>query len=363
MHDTSEPIRFTLRQLPCAARLTLAAFLVSVGIGYFSALVQLHFQHAQAGQPIPTGDDAEKRFHPRRGSPSRLEALLDADPTFKFGPKSMRGAFVRPPSSINKAVRKRMQELEKKGEPADKAAVEAAIREEREGERLAMLAWIRSQPTEEQYATDRFQLPDDLQTRPLTAEMVHEDNGVKYLKVSSLVKARCLDCHSEGGEAGNFPLDTFAKLQSYTVPGAGTAMSLNKLAQTTHVHLLGFAMLYTLTGLILAFTSYPAPLRLLLAPLPLVAQVVDISLWWLARMDAPYGPMLARAIPITGAIVGAGLGLHLVLSLFDLFSRTGKLVLFILFVAAIGGGIGLKQRVIDPYLEREKAATTSTARE
>jgi hypothetical protein len=54
-------------------------------------------------------------------------------------------------------------------------------------------------------------------------------------------------------------------------------VSLKKLAQTTHVHLLGFGLLYGLTGLILTFTSYPGWLRGLLGPLPLVAQVGDIG--------------------------------------------------------------------------------------
>src|SRR5262245_40016052 len=43
MSDTSP--RFVLRNLTLAPRLVIAIFLVSVGVGYFSALVQLHFQH------------------------------------------------------------------------------------------------------------------------------------------------------------------------------------------------------------------------------------------------------------------------------------------------------------------------------
>ena len=44
------PERLTLRALPLAARLVLAVFLIAVGLGYGSALVQLHFQHASPGQ-------------------------------------------------------------------------------------------------------------------------------------------------------------------------------------------------------------------------------------------------------------------------------------------------------------------------
>ena len=43
---------WTLHKLPLAARMSLACFLISVGVGYFSALVQLHFQHA-APEKLP----------------------------------------------------------------------------------------------------------------------------------------------------------------------------------------------------------------------------------------------------------------------------------------------------------------------
>ena len=80
-------------------------------------------------------------------------------------------------------------------------------------------------------------------------------------------------------------------------------MSLEKLAQSSHVHLLGFAVLFGFTGLLFALTSYPAPLRFVLAPLVLLAQVADIACWWLARIDGSQGEMFARIIPITGSLV------------------------------------------------------------
>src|SRR5262245_17963938 len=55
--------RLTLRGLPFAARLTLAVFLVAIGLGYASAMVQVHFQHAAPGQMLPTGDDLVLKFH------------------------------------------------------------------------------------------------------------------------------------------------------------------------------------------------------------------------------------------------------------------------------------------------------------
>jgi hypothetical protein len=125
------------------------------------------------------------------------------------------------------------------------------------------------------------------------------------------------------------------------------------------VHLLGFSMLYGLTGLILAFSSYPRLVRIVLCPLPLLAQIVDISFWWLARLPDPNGPMFARCIVYSGAVVAVGLLLHIVLSLFNLFRVKRWLVLVLLFAAASYAGYETKMRVIDPYIAQEKSPNTA----
>ena len=91
--DTTSPEkpRFVLRDLPLAARLTLALFLISTGLGYVSALVQLHFQHAQAGSALPTREDAVRIFHGQAGpqeSKSKIQQLLEADDRGAFSGSS-----------------------------------------------------------------------------------------------------------------------------------------------------------------------------------------------------------------------------------------------------------------------------------
>jgi hypothetical protein len=139
---------------------------------------------------------------------------------------------------------------------------------------------------------------------------------------------------------------------------------VSKLAQTTHAHLLSFAVLFALTGLVIAFSSYPGWLRGVLAPAVLVAQVVDVGCWWLARLDGPTGELFAQTIMVTGGVVGTGLFLQIVLGLFDLFGGTGKVVLLLLFIGAGVGAAALKQQVIDPQIQaerREKAAAVAPA--
>src|SRR5262249_61091595 len=86
------------------------------------------------------------------------------------------------------------------------------------------------------------------------------------VKIKTLFEVRCTHCHNTGtAEAGQYPLENYDQIKPYTVVKTSSAMSLTKLAQTTHVHLLGFSMLYGITALILAFTTLPPFLPL---PLP-----------------------------------------------------------------------------------------------
>ncbi len=95
-------------------------------------------------------------------------------------------------------------------------------------------------------------------------------------------------------------------------------MSLESLTQTTHLHLLSFCMLWLLTGVIFAFSSYPRWLRCILAPGVLLAQVADVGCWWLARLPN-VGPYFALTIIGTGTLVGVGLLLQITLGLSDMF--------------------------------------------
>src|SRR5205807_1752760 len=97
------------------------------------------------------------------------------------------------------------------------------------------------------------------------------------------------------------------------------------------------------------------------APIVLVAQVVDVFCWWLARLEPPAGPYFALAIIGTGGIVGLGLVLQIVLSLWDLYGRKGRLVLALLFLTG-AGLFGLAfEKVIAPQLQAERAAVAGNA--
>src|SRR5690349_6311679 len=88
------PHRLTVGDLPLVPRLVIALFLMSVGVGYFSALVQLHFQAASPGKPLPDMDDAARIYNGDPNGKSQLERLLTEAENLPFnGSGSMRSAF------------------------------------------------------------------------------------------------------------------------------------------------------------------------------------------------------------------------------------------------------------------------------
>jgi hypothetical protein len=362
MSDPKYPRSFVLRELPLAARLTLALFLISVGIGYLSALVNLHFQEASPGEPMPTADDVVAGYS-GKSKTSQLERLLTAHPNLPFnGQGSMRSAFTTKAGGREKAITTKAKEMNKgrdvpldPDKPADRASIEKEVLRDLDGERLALIAWIRSGAKKEAYEDNRFPLTGDLARQPITPKFTDDDNGQRIAKIKSILDSRCVRCHSEsaGGAGSQYPLDSFEDVVGYTRTEGPTGKSLTKLALTTHVHLLGFAMLYGLTGLVLAFSSYPRILCVVLCPLPLLAQLVDITFWWLARMDPPLGPQFAQAIRFSGGVVGGALFLQIALGLWNLFGKTGKAVLVLLVLGALGGGYLLHKEIINPYLLQE----------
>jgi len=348
-----------VRDLPFAARLLLGLFLISVGLGYASALVQLHFQHAGAGKPMPDKDDVIRVFHGIPGA-SEMERLLVTPENKPFASGgSMRPAFFDHSTGWKAAIRKRQREMQEKNKEGKVTAEDAekSLRKERTLEVDAMVDWLRKGAKKETW--EAHPLPADFKKSSGVEELDTQffecaEDGTCKANIMQINETRCVRCHAEGksGSAGTIHLETFEGFKDYCDVEASAGVSKEKLAQSTHVHLLGFSMLYAMTGLIFALTNYPGIVRVLIAPLPLLAQLVDIACWWLGRES----PFFAEMIIYSGAVVAGGLFLHIILGLFDLYGWFGKLVVLVLLVGLGLGAWQLYQRVVDPYLNGRPAA-------
>jgi hypothetical protein len=318
--------------------------------------VQLHLKQSdRAGEALPTLDDVVERFSGlKRADPDapppvcRVQTLLAGNRTeANVGKENMAPAFFA-----------RSRGYDKEAGARGKAAVDA----EREGELLAVAAWCQADPAARKaaYEADQFALPNGRKGQPITAEFA--DAGRDSVKIKTLIDARCQTCHKDQAPS----LGTYAALEPLvTAPSqelidgkwvrSTKQISVEQLTQSTHAHMLSFAMLFTLTGLTFAFTSYPGWARGIVAPVVLVAQVFDVACWWLARVPG-YGPYFAQTIVFTGGIVGSFLGLQIVLSLFNMYGRAGKAVLVLLFLTAAAGFAVLGTQVIEPALKAEREA-------
>ncbi len=352
------PFGITLRGLPLPVRLTLSLFLIAVGLGYFAGLMQLHFRNASKGEPLPTPNDVVEIFSGVEGWPvpqpappkpaSKLERLImgPEDAPLQPGATSMGKAFFTGDPDYKKKVQK------------DPSA-EPRLHEQREGERLALQAWIGlpDGQRKEAYDDNEFTLPAALASHPMT----HTDANGKF-KVQDLIVDRCGKCHGDEGEVGKKKLVDYSDFADVlVVPQVGHTsrqMSVEALTQTTHLHLLSFCMLWMLTGVIFAFSSCWKWFRCVVAPLVLLAQVADVSCWWLARLPN-VGPYFALAIIGAGTLVAVGLVLQIALSLIDMYRWPGRMVLLVLLIGAVAGAALLAPPVRD-YLKNE-AAPPSTA--
>jgi mono/diheme cytochrome c family protein len=355
---------YTLRDLPLPVKVVASVFLMAVGVGYGSAMVQLHMQDSKSGQPMPTVDDVIKKFTGKvKYDPAKAPAapvstfvkLVSAPRTASFsGGGTMSPAFFEKDGGEWKKLCD--------ADPATKPRLES----QRAGEQVVAILWAESPPEARKraYEEDKFAPADPAKSpKDVTPRFKNADGS---FKVKSMIDARCARCHSKDGDPAQFPLETYDQIEGKYLakPAAVTAqpgdwvkveepIGITKLTQSTHAHLLSFATLFSLTGLIFAFSSYPKVLRVVLGPWVVIAVFADVSLWWLARLSDQWGPYFAMGVVATGGAAGVGVALQIVLSLFNMYGAKGKVVLLVLF--ALGGGTGglLWVNKIQPELDRK----------
>src|SRR5262249_54178396 len=135
--------------------------------------------------------------------------------------------------------------FEQSGEWPPEPEAQKAEEPKREAERLALVAWLDAGAPRGAYEANAFPLPADKKFKDLARKWI-------------------VSAAANGGAAEAPAPDKWAEAKS-------RQMSVTGLTQSTHAHLLTFALLWAATGLIFAFTSYPGIVRGTLAPLVLVA--------------------------------------------------------------------------------------------
>lgn len=302
----------SLSHLNWPVRIMLATFMMAAGIGYLTGLLQLIVQHSSTGKDLPTREDVVKIFHGDTGEKkTQIERLIESPETLPFnGTGSMRKAFFDKADDWKDAIKQKP---------------EAEVRKEREGEALALLAWLRAGATKDSYDKDEFLLPETLAQQPVTLDFLKVDDQGKpvaprKLAIKSLITTRCAGCHGLGGEAARFSLETHDAIVKYNKEASSGAISLQRLASITHTHMMAFAVLFGCTGLLFTLTRYPGWVRAIFGPWVLFFQVLELGMWWLARLD----PFFAECIRICGGLVGVGLAIQLLGGLYDVLGPVAR---------------------------------------
>jgi hypothetical protein len=303
--------RFGLRHLQRPVRLTLGGLLAAAGIACCIALVRAYLQMTSPHSVLPDVSELDKVFFGSQEKPvSQIARVLEAKDLPMNGSGTMRPAFTTQSVGWDSLIEKMTAEER------------ATLLAQREGERLALLDWVRSGPDPGAYEKDVYPLSDTAAVGEVTADYVvaderAADRGVpQRVRIRQLLNDRCATCHRENGrndKACWFPLDTFERLEPYchakTVSASRPTWPVAAL-----ITLLPLALL---TGPIFCLTCHPRRTRITLVALPLAALVVALGGWLLGRLGSHSIHVLLGA----SAAAAIGMLVQILASLSELFPR------------------------------------------
>lgn len=314
------PHRLTLRSLSFPQKLLVLTILATVGLGYLAALANLFSQVAGAdgNQTVSLAefgsvarerglsalmgeienslgkDDVIRRYHGSGAGVTRLEAALNGTMKEKISEQlGSDGQIDDATGKLAEELRQTLIAFSKLDRPLRKQAYEDGV------------------PTNDEGAVDwaAFEL--------VVNKKVNKKDAKIQPLITETLSEYCVGCHKPGGDsqAQSMPLETLEQVERYCVEDRG--MSYPQLAMTTHVHLLGFSVLFAMTGFIFSLTSFPTVIRAIFTPWTLAFQIGEIACWWLAKSHVGF----AVAIFYLGGLVGIGLLVQIGGSLIDLFAR------------------------------------------
>ena len=300
--------RWKLRNLDVPQKLLVGVIVGAVLGGYLAALANVFAQHAQADGKSSIQLEQFLAAYKRDGAVALVDKIqnsLGMDDVVRHYHGTGGGTVVQ--AALDGSMKSMIvDKLIEQGDTPDN-------RKHAESLRQMLIQWSLL-PADVRKTSYEDGTPVNDEGLPIF-DPLKQASEDKVTVVKDTLQDYCVRCHSPSGEAREFPLVDFSSVDKYCVVDNG--VSMKALALTTHVHLLGFSVLFAMTGFLFSLTEFPWAMRLVFVPFTLVAQLVEIACWWLAKVDVFY----AKMIFYLGPLVGLGLVVQSAGVLLDLLLR------------------------------------------
>lgn len=264
-----------LARFSLPAKFLLTLFLLLVGPGYLFGVANIVLQHQDADlEPGLSLDDLRRTFH-------GMEKTVTPQARVTVNSKMLEQ--VRPGGEMREHL-----------EPGGQTAIRGLI------------TWLASGAREADFAKQGLTEAGDPSARDVIA-------------------AHCVECHNaDGGDMEDVPYAATAKaVPEYSLVMATATpeydrhesgpqvlvlapTSVKRFVHITHVHMLTIPVFTLIVGSLFLLTQFGPKVKLILGPLPMLAVMLDIGSWWLARFLEPCIYVIAAA----GAIFGAAYALQ-----------------------------------------------------
>ncbi len=272
----------SLSNLPRSAKIVLTLFLLIIGSGYLMAVGNMfHQQQLADGKPGLTPDDLKVTFH---------GVVVEKQVSSKVVPATPKSRMLEM-VEVGGEMRKH---LNNGGLPAIRS----------------LQTWLNAGAVK-----DAFQ-----------QKSIAEDGDPS---ADDVIAQYCLRCHNaEEGEKSDTPYGAdifetdYEMVYKYAAPGTASdtppdtgeagdtddsprlvkkgPQAIPHLFLVSHIHMLSIPVFALIVAGLFLLSDMPTRLRGFIAPLPMLAMVMDFSSWWLARISEVFLPVIMLA----GALFG-----------------------------------------------------------
>jgi len=133
--------------------------------------------------------------------------------------------------------------------------------------------------------------------------------------IRAILMQNCVRCHSPKGLQHFRPLTSYEEVMTVVQIDRGEPVGL--WARVAHTHIQSIGLIFLVLGLMFAFTSVGAALKVAVVSLPFAALVVDFG----ARFGAKYFPGLVYVMMASGAALGLAFAVMSVVPLYEMWLR------------------------------------------